>query len=119
MRSINSSRLETLSSLANKLEEDAKKDPDKKKKKDSRKKKNDNKNNDEKDFLSRNKELAAEGTGAEVAVRMTEEEKKRLLELLADVEAELSLETIDEADEESHAMQVLSSQMQLATKINK
>ena len=29
-------------------------------------------------------------------------------ELLADVEAELSLETIDEADEESHAMQVLS-----------
>ena len=37
---------------------------------------------------------------------MTEDEKKRLLELLADVEAELSLETIDEADEESHALQV-------------
>lgn len=109
------SRLETLSSLADKMEAGANSKDGSNKSKEARKKKaGKKKKTSEKDFLSRNKELAAEA-GAEVVVRMTEEEKKRLLELLADVEAELSLETIDEADEESHVMQEETSSHPLAT----
>ena len=120
-----SSRLETLASLCAKNENGNNDNKDGEKGKDHRNKRTDKKgglgkeekkrknkkkpSEAEKDFLRRNVELAGEGGGGDAAagaVRMTEEEKRRLLELLADVEAELSLETIDEADEESHTLQV-------------